>query len=744
MGQNEIRQFINEDIVKINSHPKVQKKGTVGSILGHGTYGFVCEWKDNSGTQQAVKILDPVYVAKRNAASATQLKRILSSSIYLHADQGTQDTFSPIAIDETYASEKLAGTKNKHLMTILDGSQSLQLDNRYVQLIVMPRLKTIEQLPISDSPEHQIVDILTQCCEGLHALHEEPKVLGNTAIGLDALIHNDLKPDNIFVTSQHSGSHSTVWYIIGDYSACLNLKKLKEFYPGAAYPNELRQNPYCAPGTIGITSDIWSLGWILWYWMNGKEHPRRADIESRATRAGTRKPKNWGDNPELWEVFLKMTEYDPSHRYQTVDILQSELHKALLARDKRLAQKQESDSNFSSKLTSFGIGALGAALALYIFSGSQDSASSERTDEKSLLHGNISKSYPYLEGSFRGEWQHGHPVKGEFAYNGITKKGSWAVRENYIVPFSHFGHMTFSGLICTNTNDDFYQGVAEIHWNCGTTLKAELRNGAIHNGIMTCRDGTVHSGAWETRENSEFLGIFCGEDNQLHGCGVVYLPGNVYYEGEVKYGMPTSGNLVFPNRRIPTEDPAFENAWNLLMEMRQFHGSFAGNWSSDGYPEQGTYTFSNGKTVSGNFSFSRTEDYTGMLQNGRACGIGSHPLPEYMARAGEFLNGSCCGNITVKHSCGAQFFGQWKENQTLEGTMYFTDGTNKFSRNWTWDETTLRGGNILRGLFCDHHKKACGIGTVLFPSKQMEFRGEVLNNEIKNGARFDTDGNPLD
>lgn len=735
MTQNELHQFIREDIARINSLPRVRKKGTVGPVLGQGTYGFVCQWTDDSGSPKVVKILDPVYVAKRNSDSAPQMKQILSASIYLRPDQWVQDGFSLITIEETHASEKLAGTKNKHLMTILDGSQNLRLEDRHVQMLVMPKLKTIEELPISDAPEHQIVEFLTQCCEGLHTLHQEPKILQNTTIGLDALIHNDLKPDNIFVASHTSGDHCTDWYIIGDYSSCLNVKSLEVFFPGAAYPKELRQNPYCAPGEIGITSDIWSLGWILWYWMNGKQHPKREDIESRATRSGTRKPKNWGDNPELWEVFLNMTEYEPTKRYQTVDILQAELHRALQARDRRLAKNNSRDSAIAA-------GTL-VSLVYLVLSGIKSLAPDEKPDAQGYLHGKISKAYSFLDGSFKGEWQHGYPVKGEFTYKGVTKKGSWMVKKDYKVPFSTFGHMTFSGLICTNEDDDFYQGVAKICWTSGTIFETELRNGEIHNGIMTWQDGTVSSGDWKLIHDSDFSGILCGKGDDLLGCGTLFLPGNVCYEGELKHTNPTSGTLVFPNRRISMDAPAFRTAWNLLMKMERYRGSFFGDWSPDGYPEQGSFTFSNGDKVCGRFSYSSSEAYTGMLRNDRACGIGSHPLAEHMTRTGEFLEGDCVGNVTVKHECGAYFFGRWYKGQVPEGTLYYTDGSNKFSRNWTWAETKLRSGNIIRGLFCDHHKQACGIGTVLFPSMEMEFRGEVRNGDTRSGSQYDMKGNRL-
>jgi len=739
MIRNEIMQFMDQEISAINAHPKVQKTGTVGKILGYGTYGFVCEWLDGSGFAKAVKILDPDYVTKKNSIAAPRLNQILSSaSVYLRTEQSIHEQFCAITIDEAYASEKLAGTKNKHLMTILDGSQAVKLENRYVQLIVMPKLMTIEQLPVSNSPEQQIADILIQCCEGLHALHEEPKILRNTAIGLDALIHNDLKPDNIFVASHTSGELSANWYIIGDYSACLNVKSLNDYTPGITYPEEFRQNPYCAPGPIGITSDIWSLGWILWYWMNGKQHPQLSDIESRADRAGTRKPKNWGDNPELWEVFLNMTEYDPSRRYQSVDIVQSELYKALQAREQRLSRNRETSSTLTG-----AAGAAGFAALLYLLAGLKGRSKEEKKDADGFLHGKNAKAIPLLGGTFQGEWHHGFPYKGNFVYDGIKKTGNWVVKENYKVPFSPFGYMTFSGLICTDAGEDFYQGKTSIYWNSSTSFEAEIRNGAFCNGIMTYHDGTVRSGNWELVHNDTFSGVFCGAGNELHGCGIRYFPGGVYYEGEIQCGQAASGELVFPNRRISSGEPAHRNAWNLLTQIQQYQGSFSGTWGADGYPEQGTYTYSTGASLSGSFSYVQSEDYTGMLQNGKACGIGTHPMTDGMVREGEFLRGCCNGNAIVQHDCGAYFCGNWKDGEILEGVLNYSDGTQIGSRDWNLTETKLHSGHVLRGIFCNHSKQACGIGTVLFMPQETRFCGEVKNNECKNGIYVDRDGNIL-
>ena len=260
---------------------------------------------------------------------------------------------------------------------------------------------------------------------------------------------------------------------------------------------------------------------------------------------------------------------------------------------------------------------------------------------------------------------------------------------------------------------------------------------------MTYRTGDVRSGSWELIRDDSLWGIFCGEGADLHGCGVRYLPGGVYYEGELQQGQPASGNLIFPNRSLSSGDPAQRNAWDLLMDMQYFHGSFSGSWSCDGYPEQGTYTFSSGRTLSGSFAYARNEEYTGMLQNGKACAIGAHPLMAHMIRRGEFLNGRCSGLATVQHDCGACFHGRWDNGEIVEGVLRFTDGTEKLSRNWSLSETRLSSGNILSGIFCDHHKQACGIGKVTFLPQKTEFCGEIQNNECKSGIYTDSDGNIL-
>jgi len=729
---SELTQIINEDIRQLNVYPKVN--GKIGRMIGSGTYGFVCEWNDGTSEKKVVKILDPKYIKCKNGKAASGLTTILSSASVCFSE------FQRIAVDEVYTSEKLAGTKNKHLMSILNGSQEVAFEERILRLIVMPELQTIEQLPVNNSPEEQIVEILCQCCEGLHALHQEPEKVSNTKIGLDALIHNDLKPDNIFVETHHTNGQNTEWYVIGDYSACLNVNTLKEMAPGVAYPDEIRQNPYCAPGAIGITSDIWSLGWILWYWMNGKEHPTQSDIASRKTPENTHKPKNWGNNPELWEVFLKMTEYEPSRRYQSVDILQAELKNALKVRTGRLQEEKKSESSLSGGFA----GAAGAVAILAALSGLKNLFADDKKDDNGYLHGKINKDISFMDGQFHGTWNHGLPAKGTFTYNGVKCNGNWIVKNDYCIPFSRFGQMTFSGLILMENEENFYHGKASISWNSGTRFDTELKAGAFQNGLMTFQNGLVRSGKWEIVSNNKFSGIFCGDGADIYGCGVMYLPGDVTFEGELYQGRPAEGSLVFPNRIIYSGDiQIYQKAWKIIYDMRNFRSSFSGTWSKEGFPDQGTYTFSNGETVTGRFSYIECEEYTGMILNGKACGIGEHPMEDGMLRKGEFLQGDCHGFATVNHECGAYFTGSWKRGQITEGVVVFSDRQEKYSKNWTTSEIKLQSGHMLQGIFCKEKKSFSGIGKVTFMPQESLFYGEVQDNECKNGIHYDKSGNKI-
>lgn len=315
------------------------------------------------------------------------------------------------------------------------------------------------------------------------------------------------------------------------------------------------------------------------------------------------------------------------------------------------------------------------------------------------------------------------------------------MKANYKIPFSHFGQLTFSGLIYTDAGEDLYQGKVSIRWNTGTSFEAEIHNGSFHNGIMTYQDGTVRCGNWELILNDAYSGIFCHDGKHLHGCGICYFPGDVHYEGELRYNKPGSGAMFFPNRHIPSHEPAHQNAWDLLITMRQFQGCFSGSWNPEGYPESGRYTFSTGASVSGNFSYLHNENYAGMLLNEKACGIGSHHLTKEMVYTGEYLRGTCSGLATVQHDCGASFRGLWNNGQITEGVLSFTDGTEKSGRNWAFTKIQLHSGHILNGIFCDHNKQPCGIGKVTFPVQKTEFCGEVLNGECKNGIYYDNDGN---
>lgn len=620
----QITQIIDQDIKILNQQDGIQ--GKIGKLLGHGTYGFVCEWNDRSGIPKVVKVRDPEYIQKKNDLSHSQTDTLLMTSVM-------PVLMEKLVANEQIATEKIAHTKHQNLMTILSGTQYAQLDDRDVLLMVMPRMQTIQDLPISEKREQQIAEILCDCCDGLHVLHREPQEIAGQKVGLDSMIHGDLKPDNIFVHSQQSGSSVTTWYVVGDYSSCMWLGQLQK-YPQLAYPNEQGLNPYCAPGTIGVTSDIWSLGWILWYWMNGKVHPTQEDIRTR------RKPDNWGDNPELWDVFLKMTDPTPSKRYQNVDVVRSELMRAMENRQARLAQDQSDFDILAGAAISAGV---------YLVYKLVSALFSSKTDSHGEFHGNIRKDIDYLGGKFRGEWSHGMPVRGTFTYNGVKKSGRWVVKENYQIPFSDFGTMTFSGLINNDQGENFYQGNAHITWEHGTKLVCPIINGEFSEGTMTFANGQKRkTGLWKEAISERCSNIICEDASGFYSCGVYPFAEDTFYEGALWQAFPEGGDIVLPNRRIPFKNSeAFITAWELLIQMQRLGGSFYGSWDADGHPTQGAYTFSTGQTVqskawsTGNFTLP-----SGHVLEGTFCDLSYGPsgvgkltfMPSEVVFEGEFLH----------------------------------------------------------------------------------------------------------
>mgnify|MGYP002519731793 CR=1 FL=1 len=461
---------------------------------------------------------------------------------------------------------------------------------------------------------------------------------------MDALVHADIKPNNIFYTPGEPPC-----FMLGDYSIAQKMDDLNSGELSISAP----ENPYCAPGPLGKTSDIYSLGWVLYYWMNHKTHPTQKEVTDRLS-ASLFCPASWGDNPELWNVFLRMTKPDPARRYQSAEEVKAALQKALRDREARLADATAMQSHDDGKTE----GQLEVAGLIMIISAAYHllkwifGSDPVPNDGEGRLHGNIKKKIPYLGGNFQGIWEHGIPKEGTYTSpTGKKQSGQWIIHENFREPFMETGEEIFTGLSLIGKEEVlFWQGKSEIRWPWGTRFQADVEAGYFTNGIMTFSDGRELKRKFGYRlDPKSFSGILCDEKKgKVSGCGSICFDQqqNIFAECEWTDNVPGPGTVFLPGSiRIPHTDPNYEQVMDLLVCMRNAGGQFHGSWSSDGFPKKGTYKFRSGKTATDDFSFVSGKvysqgTYTGMVGgDGLPWGIGTAQYTNGSTFTGEFLEG---------------------------------------------------------------------------------------------------------
>ena len=225
-------QVINEDLSLLRQHKDIGSK--LGSFIDSGSYGFVVEYLDNSQEKKVIKILDPKYV---ECSFHTSNPRVHSTLLTQSAHNVHQEWDN---------AQRIGYTKSPHLMPMLSGPKRVEVNGRSISFLVMPRLQTLEDLKPDANREQQIVSILCDCCSGLQVLHRQPEIVGGRKNGMDALVHADIKPNNIFCKPGNPPC-----FMLGDYSIAQKVEALEN----AEFSISSPENPYCAPGPLGKTSD---------------------------------------------------------------------------------------------------------------------------------------------------------------------------------------------------------------------------------------------------------------------------------------------------------------------------------------------------------------------------------------------------------------------------------------------------------------------------------------------------------
>jgi len=710
-----LKKMIDDDIQKLNKNEDID--GRIGELIGTGAFGFVCEWKD--GKNKVIKVLDPFYHNTKNSLSKGYIPITSVSGRFLK---------------EFDTSSKLAWTKHRNLMPLMDSPYNIELDGREISFIVMPKLSTIEELPQEKGLiEEQAVKIVSDCCDALHVLHREPEKVGKKENGIPSIIHCDIKPNNIFYYKYFENGTEVVTYIVGDYSSCFLTEEVKGLDLELLSPSCSRRNPYFEPTRLCIASDIWSLGWVLWYWLNGKVHPTEEDINSRKLDQNTNKPKLMELNCELWDVFLKMTNLCPEKRYQSVDTVKAALKEAMEKRDKRLKKEQSAEDRIIGALVTGCVTA-----GLYLLK-KRDSNIDRICKEEALPCG----------GSFSGKWKNGEPYKGTYTSpTGKKKTGKWMYKEKYREKASDGVVWIFSGLINTDNKwNDYYQGDLKIEFPWGSYLELKEEDGDFTPGTMYFANGEKKFGTWIRKAGNDYSVYELEEDDKYYACGS-WLIGNAHFEGDILRGEATTGKIYVQNHAFSTEDmPTFKTIWDILLDIQKFGGCFEGDWSDDGTPTNGIYKFSTGDKIAGKFQYAFSLEignsvYSGMTMKNKACGFGKLKLGDWEIISGEFKNNRPHGKgVIMFPKTGTKMYASFQKGCITFGRLIYADGREKQSDNWINNKIQLTNGDYFEGILSTKDDNVYGIGKVTYMSSECTFEGELYDGAIAAGTFKDKDGN---
>lgn len=159
------------------------------------------------------------------------------------------------------------------------------------------------------------------------------------------IIHRDIKPQNIFISSHGQ-------YKLGDFGIAKVSERVTVGTKTGTYkymaPEVYNNQPY------GISSDIYSLGMVLYWMMNEKRGPflplppkvPTAYMEDEAQRkrfGGDSVPEPINGSPEFKRIILKACEYDVNRRYGDPQELLNDL-KLILIDEEQTVYEPQSDN----------------------------------------------------------------------------------------------------------------------------------------------------------------------------------------------------------------------------------------------------------------------------------------------------------------------------------------------------------------------------------------------------------------
>lgn len=304
------------DNTKIPNNPSALTPGTVlddryfiGRVLGQGGFGITyVSYDEILGQIVALKEHYPKAIVQRNQKTLDVIAQNLSEF-----NDGLRKF-----TDEAKSLAKFQGHKN--IVSVLSYMRTKKTAYMVMEYIEGRTVKEILQgaksLPVKDS-----IEIILEVLEGLGACHAQK------------LIHRDLTPDNIYITTKGSvkildfGS-ARVTQDGGDNEFTQILKK--SYAPIEQFQQGSSQGPW---------TDIYSVGATFYRLVTGQ--PPALNSVDRLLNDTLKKPSEFkkvsGWNEDLEAALMKALSVRPEQRYQEIDSFKVDLLNASLSSGAKIA-----------------------------------------------------------------------------------------------------------------------------------------------------------------------------------------------------------------------------------------------------------------------------------------------------------------------------------------------------------------------------------------------------------------------
>lgn len=312
--------------------PQVWPGWQADELLGQGAFGKVYRASRTLGghtTQAAIKIID----IPRDEAEIESLRSMGMDALSIRSY--FEETARSV-INEVATMDRLKGSP--HVVHI-EGYQLLERESG-VGWTVLIRMELLEPLEVylrsHGLPNaREVAGIGIDMCDALQACHEA------------GIIHRDVKPANVFRSDYGE-------YKLGDFGIAKSLEEATRSTKSFAGTDAFMA-PEVSTRHYDETVDIYSLGIMLYRWLNGgrppfigaAEAPSRAALEDAQARrlAGERPPLPTGAGvpTDLARIVRKACEPYPANRWSSAENLGRAL-RAWLGGEKVEVGEEESDT----------------------------------------------------------------------------------------------------------------------------------------------------------------------------------------------------------------------------------------------------------------------------------------------------------------------------------------------------------------------------------------------------------------